>query len=104
MKVLLSLKADYKKVTGTDWTPASVAKATPAAAPAPAVKKEVSPAAAKPSAGGSPGDQVLEKIAKQGDRIRQLKGEKVDKKTLDPEVRCCIHLLHCTLQTFRIHS
>lgn len=72
---MLSLKADYKKVTGVDWTP----NTKPAAAPTPA---SITTAPVSQDNGNA----VLEKISAQGDKIRQLKSEKADKKVVEVEV------------------
>lgn len=72
--MLLSLKADYKKATGVDWTPnTKPAAQIPANTTSPPVSKDN-------------GNGVLEKIAAQGDKIRQLKSEKADKKLVEAEV------------------
>ena len=63
VKVLLALKADYKAQTGTDWTP----NALP-------VKKE------------SSGD-LNDKIAAQGNIVRDLKAQKADKAKVEAEVK-----------------
>ena len=65
MKVLLALKADFKAATGLEWKPGVK---VPAAA---------TPAAATAAAGN--GQEILDKIKAQGDKIRQLKAGKADK-------------------------
>lgn len=72
------MKADYKKITGTDWTPNTKPILT-------------APAAAAPPASGDI-NSVLEKISAQGDKIRQLKSEKADKKAIEPEVQALLAL------------
>lgn len=70
VKSLLSLKAQYKEVTGQDWKPpASPPKAAPAAPQA----------AAAAATMADPGSDLSEKIANQGDRVRELKSAKASK-------------------------
>ncbi|XP_077300381.1 glutamyl-prolyl-tRNA synthetase [Arctopsyche grandis] len=73
---LLAFKADYKKVSGVDWTPDTK----------PIAKVETVPAVSNDE------NSILEKIAAQGDKIRQLKQDKADKKTLEPEVKTLLAL------------
>lgn len=79
VKTLLSLKADYKKLTGSDWKPGVSA---PASAPV-VVKQEKSPEPAAASAVST----LLDKIAQQGDKIRQLKSTKSEKSLIEVEVK-----------------
>jgi bifunctional glutamyl/prolyl-tRNA synthetase len=88
VKVLLELKAEYKKVTGIDWKPTT----TPAAA----VPQKTQPvtAAAAPvvvAVGGKEGE-LLGKIAAQGDQVRQLKAKKADKATITAAVNTLLAL------------
>lgn len=76
VQTLLALKAEFKKVTGTDWTPNTKPVST----------------AIETSAGSDNINSVLEKIAAQGDKIRQLKSEKADKKAIEPEVQALLAL------------
>lgn len=62
VKVLLALKADYKKSTGQDWKPG----ATP-------------PPAAAPVKAPQANSNLYNKITEQGDLVRKLKGEKASK-------------------------
>ena len=99
MKVLLALKADFKAATGLEWKPG--VKVPAAAAPAAAA-----PAAATAAAGN--GQEILDKIKAQGDKIRQLKAGKADKVRfiLLDLLRLSIWLIHCGLKkslTFRRH-
>lgn len=80
VQTLLALKAEYKKVSGNDWT---VNSKPSGGAVAPAAAPAVTPA---PASGSNAADSILLKIAAQGEKIRQLKGEKADKKTIEPEV------------------
>ena len=86
MKILLQLKAEYKQLTGSDWKPAA-AGTTP--------KKQESSASATPkkqdlepeqvqgaSMDGSPDVALLvDKIDKQGGKVRDLKAAKAPKVT-----------------------
>ncbi|XP_021340016.1 bifunctional glutamate/proline--tRNA ligase-like, partial [Mizuhopecten yessoensis] len=74
VKILLALKTEYKSATGKDWKP----DAKPAqAATAPATT----------------GDSDLnDKIVAQGNKIRDLKDQKVSKEKLDPEVKTLLAL------------
>lgn len=58
VKTLLELKAEFKSVTGSDWTPGSMAPPTNATIP---------------------GEDMGDKITAQGNLVRQLKGDKADK-------------------------
>ncbi|CAG9813214.1 unnamed protein product [Phaedon cochleariae] len=71
VKKLLALKTDYKKLTNTDWKPGCV-----------------------PSSAGSvqDGGVLNEKIAAQGDKVRQLKSQKADKATIDAAVKSLLSL------------
>lgn len=73
---LLSLKAEYKEKTGSDWQPG-----------APAVKSNA-------STGGNANaaDELNGKIKAQGDKIRKLKADKADKLTLSSEVNALLKL------------
>ena len=84
VKVLLSLKADFKKATGKDWTPGATTAA--AAAPAPTSQPQSS------SIGGSSADAINDKITEQGNKIRQLKSEKAAKAVIDPEIQTLLAL------------
>lgn len=84
VKTLLSLKADYKQLSGSDWKPGTTA-------PAPAaikVKQEKSPEPAAASAVAN----LLNKITQQGDKIRQLKSAKAEKSLVDAEVKLLLAL------------
>ncbi|KAL7727828.1 hypothetical protein ACLKA6_019764 [Drosophila palustris] len=80
VKTLLSLKADYKQLTGSDWKPGVTAAVT--------VKQEKSP---EPAAASSV-STLLGKISQQGDKIRQLKSAKADKAQVDAEVKLLLAL------------
>ncbi|CAH1186812.1 unnamed protein product [Phyllotreta striolata] len=70
VKVLLSLKSDYKSASGKDWTPGQVVNAKP-------IADEQS---------------LLRRIAEQGDKVRDLKAKKADKKAVDEEVKALLSL------------
>ncbi|KNC28249.1 Bifunctional glutamate/proline--tRNA ligase [Lucilia cuprina] len=80
VKTLLSLKAEYKQLTGSDWKPGAVAPVV--------VKQEKCPDLPTSSAV----NELLNKIAAQGDKIRQLKSSKADKATIEPEVKLLLAL------------
>lgn len=77
VKVLLNLKSEYKQATGKDWTPGAVA------APASPVKQA-----------GSSADEntILQKIASQGEKVRDLKAKKAAKPQIDAEVQTLLSL------------
>ncbi|KAI5632899.1 WHEP-TRS domain-containing protein [Phthorimaea operculella] len=83
VKNLLNLKAQYKSLTGTDWTPN--------AAPAPAKKTE-QPAAATSMNGSDAAAALAAEVAKQGEVVRDLKAKKADKATIDAEVKKLLDL------------
>ncbi|KAH8337466.1 hypothetical protein KR059_010928 [Drosophila kikkawai] len=90
VKTLLGLKADYKAATGSDWKPGTTAPApaaTVAAAP-PKVKQEKN---ADPAPAGAV-HALLDKIAQQGDKIRQLKSAKSEKSLVEAEVKLLLAL------------
>uniref|UniRef100_A0A2H1WFZ5 Bifunctional glutamate/proline--tRNA ligase n=2 Tax=Spodoptera frugiperda TaxID=7108 RepID=A0A2H1WFZ5_SPOFR len=84
VKNLLNLKAQYKAITGTDWTPAA------AAAPAKETKAESTPAAM--NGGSAKATELGAQITKQGDLVRELKGKKADKAVVDAEVKKLLEL------------
>lgn len=82
VKTLLSLKADYKQLSGSDWKPGTTAPAVIK------VKQEKSPEPVAASAVAT----LLDKIAQQGDKIRQLKSAKSEKSLIDAEVKLLLAL------------
>ncbi|KAJ0173785.1 hypothetical protein K1T71_010934 [Dendrolimus kikuchii] len=76
VKVLLELKAKYKAATGQDWKPG----ATPSAAPA------------QQTSADSEANALSLQIVAQGDKVRKLKAEKVEKSVLDVEVKNLLNL------------
>ncbi|XP_050085553.1 bifunctional glutamate/proline--tRNA ligase [Anopheles aquasalis] len=91
--VLLKLKADFKATTGKDWKPGMSAPAkAPAAATEGAVehgKENVSPSGGDAA---SPKDALAEKITKQGDTVRSLKGSGAAKPEIDAAVKLLLDL------------
>ncbi|KAL3222901.1 hypothetical protein MRX96_028331 [Rhipicephalus microplus] len=80
VQVLLSLKAEFKKLSGKDWQPTS----------APPVAKQSNP---HPPAQNSASVTDLDKsIQAQGDKVRKLKAEKASKETLEPEIKELLRL------------
>ncbi|XP_069029580.1 bifunctional glutamate/proline--tRNA ligase isoform X1 [Embiotoca jacksoni] len=79
VKQLLTLKVEYKQVTGQEYKPgAAPAQKAPAPAPAPV---QNSPSSA-PAATG-----LYEKVAEQGEVVRKLKTEKAPKDQVDAAVK-----------------
>jgi len=82
VKKLLALKADFKAITGSDWKPGVSVPSSPAPAPA---------AASAPADSGA-ADEILAKVAAQGDKVRQLKAAKASKAEIDAEVKILLSL------------
>ncbi|XP_047034180.1 bifunctional glutamate/proline--tRNA ligase isoform X3 [Helicoverpa zea] len=82
VKNLLNLKAQYKAITGTDWTPS--------AAPVKVETKESKPAAM--NGASAKATELGAQITKQGELVRELKGKKADKATVDAEVKKLLEL------------
>nr|XP_049704787.1 bifunctional glutamate/proline--tRNA ligase isoform X7 [Helicoverpa armigera] len=82
VKNLLNLKAQYKAITGTDWTPS--------AAPVKVEPKETKPAAM--NGASAKATELGAQITKQGELVRELKGKKADKATVDAEVKKLLEL------------
>lgn len=80
VKVLLSLKTEYKQLTGAEWKPGITAPLD--------IKQEKSP---EPAAISTVSD-LLRKITLQGDKIRELKADKADKNTVGQEVKILLAL------------
>lgn len=76
VKVLLALKADYKAQTGKDWLPSTIAP-------------QVKPIAAAIAAQG---DDIVAKVIKQGDLVRDLKTKKANKAQIEAEVKTLLAL------------
>ncbi|XP_078505923.1 bifunctional glutamate/proline--tRNA ligase isoform X2 [Lissotriton helveticus] len=82
VKQLLSLKAEYKQVTGQDYKPgnAPAVKATEGAQPKPT-----------PSSAGD-SNTIYEKVTQQGEVVRKLKAEKAPKDQVDVAVKALLSL------------
>ncbi|KAG5307821.1 SYEP ligase, partial [Pseudoatta argentina] len=78
VKVLLSLKSDYKNTTGQDWKPADVKVTESKVKPE---NQEISKA-----------EKISEEIKKQGDKVRNLKSSKAEKSIIDQEVKVLLSL------------
>nr|CAI5819600.1 unnamed protein product [Callosobruchus analis] len=75
VKTLLSLKTEYKTLTGKEWKPGTAPSA---------------PSSPSTPSGGE--NELLAKIAAQGDKVRDLKAKKADKAVLDAEVKTLLAL------------
>ncbi|XP_060579607.1 LOW QUALITY PROTEIN: bifunctional glutamate/proline--tRNA ligase-like [Ruditapes philippinarum] len=80
VKMLLSLKADYKTATGKDWKPGQHEASAPS-----------KPATSSPSGGGN-ADDINEKIVAQGNAVRDLKAKKAAKNEVDVAVKTLLAL------------
>ena len=80
VKELLALKEKYKKLTGVDYKPASASTSSSSNSAQKENKKPASAPAAAASATttttSAEAEQLLEKITKQGDKVRELKANK----------------------------
>ncbi|KMQ96779.1 bifunctional aminoacyl-trna synthetase [Lasius niger] len=77
LKILLSLKNDYKNATGQDWKPSQITTT----ASSDTTSEET-----------SKGVEISEEIRKQGDKVRNLKSSKADKSIIDREVKILLSL------------
>ncbi|XP_037046618.1 bifunctional glutamate/proline--tRNA ligase [Bradysia coprophila] len=75
VKTLLSLKADYKTLTGADWKPESTTQTAP-----------------PPAAQTSQSNSIHDRIVAQGDKVRDLKSKKAAKAAIDAEVKALLAL------------
>ncbi|KFV09457.1 Bifunctional glutamate/proline--tRNA ligase, partial [Pterocles gutturalis] len=83
VKLLLSLKADYKEKTGQDYKPGQ----PPVAGSSPQTSNTV------PSGPDTPEAKALfSKVALQGDEVRKLKSEKAEKEKIDAAVKELLQL------------
>jgi len=88
VEVLKKLKAQYKEATGLDYTPPPATVDNAAKKTSPTNMAPTTPAVAlSPEAEG-----VKQKIIEQGDKIRQLKNDKVTKDQLKPEIDVLLKL------------
>ncbi|KAG5315822.1 SYEP ligase, partial [Acromyrmex insinuator] len=78
VKVLLSLKSDYKNTTGQDWKPVDIKVTESKVKPE---NQEISKA-----------EKISEEIKKQGDKVRNLKSSKAEKSIIDQEVKVLLSL------------
>ena len=69
---LKKLKASYKEATGREYAP-------PAATPTPATNQKMAPTPTTPNIVSPEVESISLQITQQGDKIRQLKAEKVTK-------------------------
>merc|ERR1719230_908680 len=84
---LLKLKAQYKEITGSDYQPPSAAANTPKKS---SNEKMTSPT---PTPALSPeAEKVVQQITLQGDKIRQMKTDKVPQDQLKPEIDALLKL------------
>lgn len=91
VQVLLDLKAKYKSACGQDWKPGQVVtvSTTQPASPSPVSPPPASPVSSNNS---SKRNELLEKIAQQGDKVRSLKTSKAEKSSIDQEVKTLLAL------------
>ncbi|XP_044729967.1 bifunctional glutamate/proline--tRNA ligase isoform X2 [Chrysoperla carnea] len=87
VKILLSLKADFKSKTGTEWKPGSVVKSE---TNVPVKEEPKSPP--KMTGENSQAENVNTAIKKQGDLVRQLKADKAPKPDIDEAVKVLLAL------------
>lgn len=80
VQVLLTLKADFKKLSGKDWQPSTTV---------PAVKQASN---ANPSQSPNFVSDLDRSIQAQGEKVRKLKAEKASKETLEPEIKELLRL------------
>lgn len=77
VKLLLELKAEYKKVSGKDWTPgAQLSAAAAATTPTPSVAA----------------NDISTQITEQGDKVRKLKAGKAPKNEIEVAVKTLLDL------------
>lgn len=102
VKILLDLKAKYKAASGEDWKPGQTPAAASSVVSAPSVSASPSSPCSASLAPGSPAspsssevdkrNDLLVKIAQQGDKVRSLKASKADKSTVDVEIKALLAL------------
>ncbi|XP_033229151.1 bifunctional glutamate/proline--tRNA ligase isoform X2 [Belonocnema kinseyi] len=78
VKELLRLKTEYKTVTGQEWKPPSNTPVSSVPAPAATSDPKVT--------------EISNKIAQQGDKVRELKSAKAEKSAIDQEVKALLTL------------
>lgn len=84
VKILLELKAEYKKLTGQDWKPQEAPKVE--------VKKEAPKVEIKKEPSIGQASDLNEKINLQGDCVRNLKAQKAAKQDIDAAVKILLEL------------
>ncbi|KAG8443771.1 hypothetical protein GDO86_009088 [Hymenochirus boettgeri] len=86
VKLLLSLKAEYKEKTGQDYKPGQ--------APTTTSKTPANPPASSQEKGSklSETEDLFNKVAKQGEEVRKLKAEKAAKDKVDAAVKLLLDL------------
>ncbi|XP_072321975.1 bifunctional glutamate/proline--tRNA ligase isoform X2 [Eucyclogobius newberryi] len=95
VKQLLALKAEFKRLTGQEYKPgmaptaSSPAPSSPApSSPAPSSPAPSSPAPSSPAPSSpAPSSGLYERVAQQGEVVRQLKAAKVPKDQIDAAVK-----------------
>ncbi|XP_064604056.1 bifunctional glutamate/proline--tRNA ligase-like [Liolophura sinensis] len=98
VKVLLSLKAEYKSATGKDWKPGAVnttgtsSSSTTGTSSSGSTVTSSSSTTVTSSTGGSVADNLNAQITAQGDKIRGLKSSKAEKPIIDSEVKTLLKL------------
>lgn len=89
MKDLLALKAEYKAVTGTDWTPAAATATQSSTGSKPVASTGTGAAMAN---NVCVKQQLTEKIAVQGNTVRDLKSSGGSKADIDGAVKLLLNL------------
>ncbi|XP_022913832.2 bifunctional glutamate/proline--tRNA ligase [Onthophagus taurus] len=84
VKLLLSLKGEYKKLTGKDWKPGAVAS--------PPIDMSTSSVIASSTSSSGDETSLLEQIVSQGEIVRGLKSKNADKKAIDCEIKTLLAL------------
>lgn len=87
VKALLSLKADYKTLTGKDWKPGTVASAPTTTTPPEKQKNKENMAPATDKT-----QELTDKITAQGNVVRDLKTKKAAKAEIDTAVKTLLDL------------
>ncbi|XP_061621354.1 bifunctional glutamate/proline--tRNA ligase isoform X1 [Phyllopteryx taeniolatus] len=86
VKQLLALKAEFKKLTGHDYKP-GMALATASPAPSFANPPSTSSSSSRSSSSSSASSGLYERVAQQGELVRNLKSQKAPKDQVDAEVK-----------------
>ncbi|XP_063299887.1 bifunctional glutamate/proline--tRNA ligase isoform X2 [Pelobates fuscus] len=96
VKLLLSLKAEYKQVTGQDYKPGNApaqnpTPSSPAQNPTPSSPAQ-NPTPSTPANGGGEAKCIYDKVSEQGEVVRKLKAEKASKDQVDAAVKMLLTL------------